>query len=184
MCLCSGCSPLFISTCSRWLKGIVFLAEKKRVHGAYLLPSYHQTVKKHLLRLNLLHICVLIIDSLLYCQQNATKITVRCAADGIKPSLRFDRLSHLITTLKHWEDVERGGEYALDSCTSKGVSVLNIFKACCLENIILYFFRLVETQGLSEIAVTTDFKQQTLRFKRKKKVYVWNFEYKPHGVHI
>ena len=60
-----------------------------------------------------------------------------------------------------------GGEYALDSCTSKGVSVLNIFKALCLENIILYFFRLVETQGLSEIEVTTDFKRQTLRFKKK-----------------
>ena len=60
-----------------------------------------------------------------------------------------------------------GGEYALDSCTSKGVSVLNIFKALRLENIILYFFRLVETQGLSEIEVTTDFKRQTLRFKKK-----------------
>ncbi len=44
--------------------------------------------------------------------------------------------------------------------------MLNIFKALCLENIILYFFRLVETEGLSEIEVTTDFKQQTLRFKK------------------
>lgn len=111
------------------------------MHGAYLPPSYHQTVKQHLLpTLNLSHIGVLIIDSLLYRQQNATEITEHRRIDGIKPSLRFDRLSHLIITLKHWEEGRSGGEYALDSCTSKGVSVLNIFKALCLENIILYFF--------------------------------------------
>lgn len=52
-------------------------------------------------RLNLSYICVLIIDSLLYHRQNATKITEHCSMDGMKPSLRFDRLSHLITTLKH-----------------------------------------------------------------------------------
>lgn len=120
-------------------------------------------------RLNRSHICVLIIDSLLYRQQNATKITEQCSVDGIKPSQRFDRLSHLITTLKHWEERERerGVEYALDSRTSKGVSVLNIFKAFHFENVILDFLfcRLEEMQGLSEIEVTTDFKRQTLRFK-------------------
>lgn len=142
------------------------------MHGAYLPPSYHQTVKQHLLpTLNLSHIGVLIIDSLLYRQQNATEITEHRRIDGIKPSLRFDRLSHLIITLKHWEEGRSGGEYALDSCTSKGVSVLNIFKALCLENIILYFFffffRFVGTRGLSEIEVTTDFKRQNFGIQNK-----------------
>lgn len=135
-----------------------------------------------LCRLNLLHICVLIIDSLLYRQQNATKITLQHGWH--KTSVRFDRLSHLITTLKHWEQGESGGggEYALDSCSSKRVSVLNIFKALCFENIILYFFRLVKTHGFSEIEVTTGFKETN--FEIQKEVCVWNFLYQPCTVQI
>lgn len=110
------------------------------------LISHHHIIKPSrtiFCLLNLLHICVLIIDSLLYRQQNATEITERCSKDGTKPSVRFDRLSRLITSLKHCGKEEEGGgggwKCALDSCTSKGVPVLNIFKALCLENIILYF---------------------------------------------
>lgn len=132
-----GCTLLFILTCSHLLKGIIFLAQEKCSLFTAIISSNRQEPSFFLL--NLLHIWVLIIDSLLYRQQNATKITKRCSIDGIKPLLRFDRLSHLIISLKHWGREERGGEYALDSVTSKGVSVLNMFKALSLENIILYF---------------------------------------------
>lgn len=134
------------------LKGVVFLAQemKKKKTRMELIYRHHiiKLSRSIFCRLNLSHICVLIIDSLLYRQQNATEITQHCRIDGIQPSPRLDRLSHLITTLKHREERERRRgrecvcvcEYALDSCTSKGASVLNIFKGLCLENIILYFF--------------------------------------------
>lgn len=141
LCLFNDCPPFFILTCRHLLRGIVFLAKKKKKKCAELI-SHHHIIKLSrtiFCLLNPLHICVLIIDSLLYRQQNATKITEQCSKDGKKPSVRFDRLSRLITSLKHRGEEEKEGECALDSCTSKGVPVLNIFKALCLENISLYF---------------------------------------------
>lgn len=117
-------------------------------------------------RLNLSHICVLIIDSLLYRKENATKITKGCSIHGKNPSLKSDRLSHLITTLKHWEEGEvEGGEYALDSCTFKRYFCAKHFQSALPWKYHFVFFRLVEMWGLSEIEVTTDFKQQTLGFR-------------------
>lgn len=105
-CLCSGCSPFFILTCRRLLKGIVFLAKKKKKKCAQLISHHHiiKLSRTTFCLLNPLHICVLIIDSLLYRQQNATKITEQCSKDGTKPSVRFDRLSRLITS---WNTVEK-----------------------------------------------------------------------------
>lgn len=56
---------------------------------------------------------------------------------------------HILSQLWNTEE-ERGreGAYALNSWTSKSVPVLNIFKELCLENIILYFFRLVKMQRI------------------------------------
>ena len=106
--LCRLLSSLYLNT-QPFAQGGGIFSSGKKMYGAYLPPFYHQTVKKHLCRLNLSHICVLIIDSLLYRQQNATEITQHCGIDGMQPSPRLDRLSHLITTLKHWEEGERGG---------------------------------------------------------------------------
>lgn len=92
---------LFILTCNHFAQGDVIFkiwmgaGDPIYCHHIIKLPTNIQ----YLLRFA--HICVLIIDSQLYLEQNATQISQYFRADGMKSWLSFDRLSHLIVTLKH-----------------------------------------------------------------------------------
>lgn len=103
-CLNTKDSLLFILTYNHLAEGDVIF--KINVQGGDLIIKLSTNIR-YLLKLA--HICLLIIDSRLYRERNATQISEYFSTDGMKPWLSFDRLSHFIMALKHREEGMGGG---------------------------------------------------------------------------